>query len=230
MKSALKLTGCREKRFLLTFTFLYILWMILYAKFESMVKWAYGTAYWLILFGSHFIAISIIVYVGAKHLDKRRDVKRGKLIRLGLILGGIVIMGFMLEDFCSITFAGLFSPVSGVNGSVAGIPFQDPHYGYYVEPIFSTGYLLIGLFKVPWAYIYLSMLGLVLIVLGLKMDAILKMIGKNNIRPQSPIMCGKPINHTVQLYYKINEASSMSFKPAYQLYNDIENGSANEVQ
>jgi len=153
----------RERKFFLTFLFAYILWMVIYARFESSVKWAYGAEYWAILVFSHFTAISIIVFTAAKHFDRDVGVIKERLVRLSLILGGIVTAGFMLED---ITFAGLFNTATGVCGSVAGIPYLDPHYGYYVEPVLPTGYFQINGFKIPWAYLYLSLMGFIMIYIG----------------------------------------------------------------
>ncbi len=163
-----KSTELKERRFVLTFAFAYILWVILYARFESSVKWVYGAEYWTFLVLSHFTAISIIVYTAAKHFERNTKLLKKRFIRLSLAIGGVVIIGFMLEDFLAISFAGLFSVTEGIRGSVAGIPFIDPHYGYYVAPIFPTGYFEINGFKIPWAYIYFSLIGVILIWLSSK--------------------------------------------------------------
>ncbi len=156
----------KERRFLFTFTFSYLLWVVLYARFESSVKWAYGFEYWTFLVLSHFTAVSIIVYTAAKHFERDGGLFKKRFVKLSLLIGGIVIIGFILEDFLAITFAGLFNFSEGVLGSVAGIPFIDPHYGYYVEPVFPTGYFEINGFRLPWAYIYLFIIGVTLIYLS----------------------------------------------------------------
>ncbi|MEM2110010.1 MAG: hypothetical protein QW327_05960 [Candidatus Odinarchaeota archaeon] len=160
----------KERKFFLTFLFAYILWMLIYARFESSVKWAYGAEYWAILVFSHFTAISIIVFTAAKHFDRDVGVIKERFIRLSLILGGIVTAGFMLEDFLAVAFAGLFNTATGVCGSVAGIPYLDPHYGYYVEPALPTGYFQINSFKIPWAYLYLSLIGFIMICIGSRIN------------------------------------------------------------
>ncbi|WEU40705.1 MAG: hypothetical protein OdinLCB4_001905 [Candidatus Odinarchaeum yellowstonii] len=158
----------RERRFILTFALAYLLWVVLYARFESSVKWAYGVEYWTFLVLSHFTAISIVIYTAAKHFERDTGLIKKRFIKLSLIVGGIVVIGFMLEDFLAISFAGLFSFSEGVLGSVAGVPFIDPHYGYYVAPVFPTGYFEINGFKLPWAYVYLSLTGVMLICLSSK--------------------------------------------------------------
>ena len=156
------------KRLVLSYSIILYIWMIIWAKIESTVKWAYGPYYWFALIGLHFISLTTFVIWASKKIDTKLGITYERVTQLGLVLGGITIIGFVMEDFFAITFAGLFDPVNGINGSVAGISYYDPDFNYYVEAMFPTGFFQIGLFKIPWAYIYLPILGAILIYSGTK--------------------------------------------------------------
>lgn len=143
----------------------YLPFAVFYAKFESSVKWAYGALYWTFFTLFHvglqlFLTHRISVYVSKGKVTKKM------LIKTGLITTGVLMGMAMLEDFLAVYFANLFSLQEGIKGSVAGVPYFDPDYGYYVPPALPTGYLEINGFTLPWAYLYFPSAGIFLIFLG----------------------------------------------------------------